>query len=71
MTDKNFLKITDPKTAVSKVAKKTMTLVLLTFSAVKPAVDAAVPASYNPINATTGPIAAGGKTTLIQSEPNL
>ena len=32
---------------------------------------AALPDSSSPISATTGPIAAGGNTTSIQSEPNL
>ena len=71
ITDKNLRNITDPNTATSNVTKKTVTLALEILSPVNPALPAAVPANSNPMSATTGPIAAGGNTTLIQLEPNL
>ena len=74
ITDKNFLNITEPNTATTIVTKNTIALLeeILSPSAGKsPALLAAVAANSKPINATTGPIAAGGNTTSIQSEPNL
>ena len=71
ITERNFLNTTEPSTAVSSVTRNTITFFISIVSAKSPALEAAVPASSRPIRATTGPIAAGGSTTLIQSEPNL
>src|SRR5699024_9215667 len=74
ITDKNFRNNTEPNTATETVTKKTITFSYKIFSPSignNPALLAAVPANSKPINATTGPIAAGGSTISIQSEPNL
>ena len=71
MTDKNPRNKTEPSTATRSVTRNTITFLTSITSSVSPAFDAAVPASSRPIRATTGPIAAGGSTTSIQSEPNL
>ena len=71
ITARNLRNTTDPSTAVNNVTKNTITFLLSITSSFRPAFDAAVPASSRPISATTGPMAAGGSTTLIQSDPNL
>ena len=65
------LNTTDPKTAIPNVTKNTMAFSGLMCLSSSPALFAAVPANSKPIRATTGPIAAGGRTMSIQSEPNL
>ena len=62
---------TDPRTAVKSVTRNTITFFGSMEDAVRPALEAAVPASSSPTSATTGPIAAGGSTTSIHLEPNL
>ena len=71
ITAKNLRNTTDPSTATPKVTRNTITFFGSITSSFNPALDAAVPASSRPISATTGPMAAGGSTTWIQSDPNL
>ena len=72
---KNFLNKTEPKIATDNVTKKTITsfvvlVSVIIFAPILPPETVAC-ASSNPIKLTTLPIAAGGKTTSIQSVPNL
>jgi len=60
-----------PNTATASVTRKVMTVPLVTPLPIIQPVSAAEPASSKPIRATTGPMAAGGRTTLIQSVPHL
>ena len=60
-----------PNTATASVTRKVITVPVVTLSPTMQPVDAAEPASSKPISATTGPMAAGGRTTLIQSVPHL
>ena len=70
ITLKNFLKQIFPITATPKVIKNTPTLAAWILSPNKPALLAAVALSSKPIKATTGPIAAGGKTMSIHLVPH-
>ena len=72
ITDRNPRNTTEPSTAVSSVARNTITfLISMDSTPTSFAFSAAFPASSRPMSATTGPIAAGGSTISIQSEPNL
>ena len=57
--------------ATPKVTKNTMIFLGSMVSSSRPALEAALADSSRPIKATTGPMAAGGSTILIQSVPNL
>ena len=70
MTLKNFLKQIFPKIATPRVIKNTQTLAASILFPNNPALLAAVALNSNPINATTGPIAAGGKTISIHFVPH-
>ena len=67
------LRRTCPKTAISRVIRKTITNFgfMWVYVSVRtiPPFWAAFPASSRPIRATTGPIAAGGSTTSIHFTP--
>ncbi len=65
MTDKKPRKSTEPKTAKPRVTRKTITFLRLITSSRSPALLAALADSSSPMRATTGPIAAGGRTTSI------
>ena len=70
MTEKNLRKRTEPKTATPRVTAKTaMWGPELRSAPVLPGVMV-LPASSRPMRATTGPMAAGGRMTSIQSVPN-
>ena len=71
MTEKNFLNRMEPNTAVPSVIMNTIILPGSITGSKRPAFSAALPESSRPIRATTGPMAAGGRTTLIHSVPNL
>ena len=71
MTDRKPRNSTLPSTATASVTQKVMTDEEVTLSPMISPVDAAEPASSRPISATTGPMAAGGSTTLIQPVPHL
>ena len=71
-TDKNFRNRMEPNTATPKVTTNTATFFGSTEPSVTtiPPVLAAFPANSRPMRATTGPMAAGGRMTSIQREPN-
>ena len=59
----------EAKIVMASVAMETKTTVGSTFSAVRPAIPAAVGISSSPMTATIAPIDAGGKITSIQLVP--
>ena len=71
MVEKKPRNMTLPNTATASVTRKVTTVPTVTLSPTMQPVEAAEPASSRPISATTGPMAAGGSTTLIQSVPHL
>ncbi len=71
ITLKNLRKQTDPTTATPNVTANTITLAGSITLSNKPAFEAALLESSKPIKATTGPIAALGKTMSIHLVPTL
>ena len=71
ITARNLRNRMEPNTATPKVTRNTMIFLGSMVSSRRPALEAALEDSSRPISATTGPIAAGGSTMLIQSVPNL
>ena len=71
ITDKNPLNKIFPNTATPNVTANTITFFGSILSSKSPALLAAEPDNSRPINATTGPIAAGGSTISIHFVPHL
>ena len=71
ITDKNPRNRTEPKTAKPSVTRNTIRFFGSMVSSKSPALLAALEESSNPIRATTGPMAAGGRTTSIHLYPIL
>ena len=68
---RNPLNATEPITVTARVKMETNTLFISILSPTRPAIEAAVGASSNPMMAMIAPIAAGGKMKSIHRVPRI